>query len=164
MTSFDRILDVIDTGLQTPVPDPTFGECSPVNDDRCWRCQREPPADGSTVGVCEHCRRVLLDESGIAWDSLTAEQAELFNRAVEDVVEAMAETTTQVAAAMVEAVAQAAAAFMEVLGELAALFAPALFEEDAQDRGRYRCVRHGPQETVGFCRLCQRDQVRRFVR
>ncbi len=61
--SVDRILDILDTGLQTPVPDPTFGECSPVNDARCWRCQRGAPVDGSAVGVCEHCRRVLLDET-----------------------------------------------------------------------------------------------------
>jgi hypothetical protein len=34
----DRILAVIDAGLQTPEPDPTFGEISPENDDGCTRC------------------------------------------------------------------------------------------------------------------------------
>lgn len=62
-TSVDRILGVIDAGLQTPIPDPTYGETSPVNDGRCWRCQCEAPADESTAGVCEHCRQDLLDET-----------------------------------------------------------------------------------------------------
>lgn len=49
--SVDRILDVIDAGLQTPVPDPTFGEVSPKNHGRCARCQHHDPAEarGETV-------------------------------------------------------------------------------------------------------------------
>lgn len=56
----DRILETIDAGLQTPVPDPTFGEVSPVNNGRCARCQQHEAADGD---LCPGCRAYLLGDS-----------------------------------------------------------------------------------------------------
>lgn len=57
----DRILDMIDAGLQTPVPDPTYGEVSPKRHDRCARCERQDPAgDGD---LCGDCRAFLLGDS-----------------------------------------------------------------------------------------------------
>jgi hypothetical protein len=56
----DRILDVIDTGLQTPVPDPTHGERSPRNRPGCVRCDGHV-AEGTDL--CGGCRAFLLDDS-----------------------------------------------------------------------------------------------------
>lgn len=61
--SVDRILDLIDAGLQTPVPDPEFGEVSPRNSSLCARCQWTPPADDSEF--CPACRAWLLDDAPV---------------------------------------------------------------------------------------------------
>jgi hypothetical protein len=53
------IIDLIDVGLQTPAPDPTYGEVSPTNQETCARCHR-PPADESDW--CEGCRAFLLGD------------------------------------------------------------------------------------------------------
>jgi hypothetical protein len=58
----DRILAVIDAGLQTPVPDPTFGEVSPAVDGGCARCGVEPAADSE---FCGGCRAFLLGDSDV---------------------------------------------------------------------------------------------------
>jgi hypothetical protein len=54
-----KIVDLIDVGLQTPAPDPTYGEVSPINRETCARCHR-PPADESDW--CEGCRAFLLGD------------------------------------------------------------------------------------------------------
>jgi hypothetical protein len=60
MSRTDRILEIIDAGLQTPFPDPSFGEVSPVVDGRCARCRRVDPVEGSDW--CERCRGILLGD------------------------------------------------------------------------------------------------------
>lgn len=61
VSTTDRILDIIDAGLQTPEPDPTFGEVSPEVHDRCARCEQHEPAKGGDL--CEGCRAFLLGDS-----------------------------------------------------------------------------------------------------
>lgn len=56
-----RVLDVIDAGLQTPMPDPTYGEVSPTVSQRCARCERHDPVEGGDL--CEGCRSFLLGDS-----------------------------------------------------------------------------------------------------
>jgi hypothetical protein len=58
----DRILDVIDAGLQTPVPDPTFGEISPEDHGGCTRCDADVP---ESVDLCDGCRAFLLGDSEV---------------------------------------------------------------------------------------------------
>jgi len=57
--SVDRILDLIDAGLQTPMPDPTFGEVSPRVKAGCVRCG-EKTTEGSDF--CDPCRAFLLGD------------------------------------------------------------------------------------------------------
>jgi hypothetical protein len=52
-------VDLLDVGLQTPAPDPTYGEVSPANRESCARCYR-PPADDSEF--CLGCREYLLGD------------------------------------------------------------------------------------------------------
>ncbi len=59
--SVDRILDIIDTGLQTPAPDPSFGEVSPPNVEGCARCGAPPADEGGDF--CAGCRAFLLGDS-----------------------------------------------------------------------------------------------------
>jgi hypothetical protein len=59
MTKPQDIIDLIDVGLQTPAPDPTYGEVSPSNRESCARCHR-PPANDSDW--CEGCRAYLLGD------------------------------------------------------------------------------------------------------
>lgn len=59
--SSDRILWIIDAGLQTPVPDPSFGEISPTVSPRCARCDTLTPADESEF--CAPCRAYLLGDA-----------------------------------------------------------------------------------------------------
>lgn len=56
-----KVLAVIDAGLQTPMPDPSFGEVSPVVTDRCPRCNTRDPADQSEF--CAPCRAYLLGDA-----------------------------------------------------------------------------------------------------
>lgn len=60
-TRIDRVLDVIDTGLQTPMPDPSFGEISPRVSTRCARCDYRDPGDDSEF--CDACRAYLLGDA-----------------------------------------------------------------------------------------------------
>lgn len=59
--SVDRILDIIDTGLQTPAPDPSFGEVSPPNVEGCARCGAPPADEGGDF--CAGCRAFLLGDT-----------------------------------------------------------------------------------------------------
>jgi hypothetical protein len=62
-SNVDRILKAIDAGLQTPMPDPTFGEQAPINHGRCARCETNPPAkDGD---LCSGCRAFLLGDADV---------------------------------------------------------------------------------------------------
>jgi hypothetical protein len=60
-SSTDRILGILDAGLQTPVPDPTYGEVSDKVHGRCARCESHDPAEGGDL--CEGCRAFLLGDS-----------------------------------------------------------------------------------------------------
>lgn len=55
----DRAIAAIDAGLQTPQPDPTYGEVSPRNTNTCARCTRPPAPDSDW---CEGCRAYLLGD------------------------------------------------------------------------------------------------------
>jgi hypothetical protein len=59
MTRAQRILDLIDTGLQTPQPDPSFGEVSPTEEHTCLRCPRSPEPESD---FCAPCRAFLLGD------------------------------------------------------------------------------------------------------
>jgi hypothetical protein len=66
MGTADRILDIIDGGLQTSTEHgytddgwPAF----PVDQSRCPRCQRHPAADGADL--CEGCRAFLLEDTDV---------------------------------------------------------------------------------------------------
>ena len=59
MTRSQKILDVIDAGLQTPRPDPSFGEVSETVYDVCVRCGRAPFEESE---FCEGCRAFLLGD------------------------------------------------------------------------------------------------------
>jgi hypothetical protein len=59
VTKPQDIINLIDVGLQTPAPDPTYGEVSPINRETCARCPR-PPADESEF--CLGCRAYLLGD------------------------------------------------------------------------------------------------------
>lgn len=65
----DRILDIIDGGLQTPKPDPTFGEVSPRNVEECARCSKRQLAEDSDF--CDACRAYLLGDSETAPPTVT---------------------------------------------------------------------------------------------
>lgn len=65
MSRTDRILEIIDTGLQTAMPDPSFGEISPTVTEECWRCEAGDAASES--GLCEPCRVELLAERPCAF-------------------------------------------------------------------------------------------------
>lgn len=60
MSRAEDIIETIDVGLQRAMPDPTFGEVSPVNREECWRCSQ--PAE-SESGLCGGCRSFLLEDS-----------------------------------------------------------------------------------------------------
>lgn len=56
----DEIIEFIDAGLQTPLPDPTYGEVSPRSVDTCVRCTRKRSGDSD---FCEPCRAFLLGDA-----------------------------------------------------------------------------------------------------
>lgn len=95
MSSVDKILEALDVGLQTPVPDPTFGEVSPVNSEGCWRCGATAASD-SDVGLCARCRRYLAEpvphEPGDMEIDLTPEQAQVVIRVCNDLARSFNET------------------------------------------------------------------------
>lgn len=62
-SSVDRILDCIDSGPQTAMPDPTFGEVSPRNVHKCAHCFEAEPAEDSDW--CDPCRAYLLGDSKV---------------------------------------------------------------------------------------------------
>lgn len=59
-STLDRIVDLIDVGLQTPMPDPSFGEVSPRVEAGCVRCQRDVDDDAD---LCPDCRAFLLGDT-----------------------------------------------------------------------------------------------------
>lgn len=56
--SIDRILDVVDAGLQRSSEVGADGG----NPSKCWRCKVMDPAEGSSSGLCAPCRSFLLEE------------------------------------------------------------------------------------------------------
>ena len=56
--SIDRILDVLDVGLQTS---DEHGYGTDLNGDACARCQRHEPAEGGDL--CTGCRAFLLGDT-----------------------------------------------------------------------------------------------------
>lgn len=61
MSRVDRILDVIDVGLQRTT-EAEYGDL--VDADQCWRCRRTLTSDEaeSPSGTCGTCREVLLSD------------------------------------------------------------------------------------------------------
>lgn len=162
MTTVDRILDVIDAGLQTPVPDPTFGEVSPTVHDHCVRCQYRQPAEASDF--CATCRAVLLGDEPVAGRAeLTEEQIEAVLSGMRHIAEGLAAAFSEVADVVAGALSGMAEAFATVEPLLPAdawdaLRTPAA---DPVQRARARrarpevCPRHG-SAPGGLCRRCAR--------
>ena len=165
MTTVDRILDVIDAGLQTPAPDPTFGEVSPTVHDRCVRCQTRPPAGGD---FCGPCRAFLLGDDppeprrhGGSWvdesHHWTPEQIQALNESMRLIGEQLVESWRLVS----DTVTRSLTLWVEAVEPW---LPPETWERtdvDPVQRARARrarpevCPRHGPAP-AGLCRRCAR--------
>jgi hypothetical protein len=148
----DRILEVLDAGLQTPMPDPTYGEVSPRNAPECWRCLLRPPA--SDAGLCESCRERLRNDEAIVLPPDVAALLQSF-------AEALAPVVAQFEAAIrsfAEVIGPAIAADLGLLPELPHLNLPEMKSTLPLERLRHGtasvCPRHGPTRG-GLCRRCR---------
>lgn len=159
MTTVDRILDIIDAGLQTPVEDPTFGEVSPVVHDRCVRCQVRACVEESDF--CVSCRAALLgDESPTA----TPEDIDVVIQACGQLAQDLAAVMASTVEATTAAIRRMAEAF-ESAGPIEPWLPVEVWElaakADPVQRARARrarpevCPRHGPTRG-GLCRRCAR--------
>ncbi len=153
------IVDVIDAGLQTPVPDPTFGEVSPVNRDCCWRCGAVT-AEDSSAGLCGQCRDYLRGEQEQdPVRSSVGQQAEfgilrfVVNNEVLAQIQQVAEAAAVAFSDMAASCQRVCSALEEADSVLVESVAPSL------DRLRHRhaaeCPRHGPTRG-GTCWRCHR--------
>lgn len=84
-------LAALDVGAQSPLPDPTFGEVSPVVSGKCARCNRRDPAADSEF--CGQCRAFLLGD-GPDPDARIPSKGE-FTAAVEQLVDVLSHTAEQ---------------------------------------------------------------------
>lgn len=75
----DEILDLIDVGLQTPVPTDTYIPRN-VGEAKCWRCVIGEVAEGSDL--CAGCREFLLGDTEADPKRFTSVMAERWGDAL----------------------------------------------------------------------------------
>lgn len=119
MTEIDRILEVIDGGLQSS-PDPSYG---PIDRSTCWRCSHHPPETDSSSGLCPGCRTFLLGDGPDpkldlpAVPIFTGADVEAIVRAFSELFESLRPTLERIAEVLVDVIER----FRSIVDEIANL-------------------------------------------